>query len=765
MAILTLLNNSHWKEKEGVLTPLSVKADSKATLSALIAEQLPDFVRQDHTRLTEFMEAYYEWMEQKGEGLYSTFVLQDYSDIDTSISSFVDHFRNQYLEGFPTALAYDTTTGSAVDEKRLIKRIKDFYSAKGTEKAYRLLFRILHDATIQDFYYPKIDIIKSSFGKWQLNKSLKTTIANDSLWEAKDKLIFQKSGTGNLLASAFIRDIKKYHTENATIAELNIDNIMGEFQPEQEVTISIGGTTGDIKESLYTVIENITVTSGETFDNKGKNYRRGEKINIISPSTGGVGAKAEIVDVDADGGIVSVDIIDSGIDYLSTNITGISFDIKTVSGTGGGLTCSVGPITSYSGFYYGTDGQPSSNKRLFDNRFYQDFSYELKSDIALQTYKKEILNLIHPAGTRLFNQMLVKNTHGLTSSYKSNSKRLEISVLGHYTPYRFTTTENLRHNSQGKDLYPFGYNPYSGRAKGHIAFGVGVPGIQQVGEGDHIFLEATDGQKVIVNIKGSSATSHSGITSGTTLDCKTFASGGYGNKTLHATAQAVELATVINYHTKFIATSSGVTVDVYQAVSGTEGNNTITAHELGATGARYLGMTGGLTGAIENGVTAHFAETTRTSSYWGLVYNDEPGRTAQSDSITHGHYFAYNYKTNIDGATSALGGTFDAASGSSGPLYNTSIGAFISPYGITGYADLGLSGASAAYKILGTADAADWNNQGSYWVIYPHPNSRGIDNISSGISFADVKMHPFFYIDIGGLSAGVQTQFSFGGNL
>ena len=119
---LVLILQSNSSTSDAQLPALTTKADSIVSVSSLIAEQLPDFVRQDHTRLTEFLEAYYEWMEQTNETLYSTFVLQDYSDVDTSLTNFILHFKNQYMEKFPHALAFDNKTNSAVDEKRLIKR-------------------------------------------------------------------------------------------------------------------------------------------------------------------------------------------------------------------------------------------------------------------------------------------------------------------------------------------------------------------------------------------------------------------------------------------------------------------------------------------------------------------------------------------------------------------------------------------------------------------------------------------------------------------
>ena len=46
-----------------------------------------------------------------------------------------------------------------------------------------------------------------------------------------------------------------------------------------------------------------------------------------------------------------------------------------------------------------------------------------------------------------------------------------------------------------------------------------------------------------------------------------------------------------------------------------------------------------------------------------------------------------------------------------------------------------------------TADAGDFDNKGSYWVIFPHPNARGITGISSGVKFSQVEIDPFLYIE------------------
>ena len=611
MSFLILGNNQSTVEQETV-SALTVQTDKYLSLSALVDDQLPDFVRVDHPRLVEFMEAYYEWQEQKDEVLYSTYALKDFADIDDTLDKFIRHFKSQYLEGFPEDLAYDATTGDAVDEKRLLKRIKEFYRAKGTEKSYRLLMRILNDSIIYDFYYPNVDIIKASTGKWITDQTLKTSSANTwKIPENTNPTIVQKTQTGEVLGTAVVKSIRKYQTNSVSVTECTLKDVNGQFDTTQLITFNIGGDTGDITESVYGVVQGLDIEKGATTGNpiRGIGYKVGERI-YVNTTSGGSEAFAEISNVNGVGGIVAMDVVNSGIGYKKTD--SISFDVQTHTGTGAGITSSIGPISSYPGYYFGTLGQPSSNKKIFDNYFYQDFSYELKTDIALKKYKKELMRLVHPAGTILFNQMLLRKTHDISTSYKTKARPMEISILGHYTPYSWNTTENLRYNSTGTDLYPFGYN-------------------------------------------------------------------------------------------------GGATVD-------------------------------------ENGgsTVAHLSSVSRSSIYYGLVYNDYKGRTGYSDvGGTAGNTYAYDL---------GAGGTWDP--GVTGPMYNLSKGVFLS-------ATTGGSGASAAegYTISATAAAGDFDNYGSYWIIYPHPNSRSIDNISAGCSFSAVQLQPFFYIDKKE-NDGISTDFS-----
>ena len=142
-------------------------------ISSIISEYLPNFVRDDHSGFVRFVEAYYEWMEKKENPYGTSATLMDTLAVDRTLDSFIDYFKETYLHDFPKTFA-TSVSGNKVNQKTVLKNINDFYKAKGTEKSYNLLFKILHDSDVS-FYYPKEDLLRVSDGKWVEKKSIKIT--------------------------------------------------------------------------------------------------------------------------------------------------------------------------------------------------------------------------------------------------------------------------------------------------------------------------------------------------------------------------------------------------------------------------------------------------------------------------------------------------------------------------------------------------------------------------------------------------------------
>ena len=100
--------------------------------SLLIEQQFPDFVRDEGPNLVAFLKAYYEWMEQDGQVVERSQNLAKYRDLDNTLNQFVQYFQAEIADQIPRTMA--------ADKKKLLKHIKDLYRAKGTEKAWQLLF-------------------------------------------------------------------------------------------------------------------------------------------------------------------------------------------------------------------------------------------------------------------------------------------------------------------------------------------------------------------------------------------------------------------------------------------------------------------------------------------------------------------------------------------------------------------------------------------------------------------------------------------------
>ena len=425
-------------------------------LSPFIKEQFPLFVQTDYPKLVLFIKAYYEWLEQEGNVGYLTSKLDTVWDVDLNLDEFYSHFKNTYLNSFPEIFA-ENDSGNKPNKKTLLKKIRDFYGNKGTESSYKFLFRILYDSDLE-FYYPKNDILKVSDGVWTEPRSIKTTVQNGTdLFGAVNGNIYQFSGV-QLIASAFVNSVVQYSFNGVSITEFFITDITGQFSPNASVVLSKDGT--EWTETAYPVI-------GEFFvELPGSGYRVGDAVTVTDSR--GTGFSAKIDQVGLAGGIKKIGISNSGVNYTGDLVLNIFSETGAQTAKVIGLRSAV---TNYPGYFTGNRGKMSSNKKIQDGHYYQDFSYELKSAVSLDIYFGVLKNIIHPTGMRMFGSILLNRSIDNVLTTSSQATFYEIPLIGRYTPYTSGTTLDLRANGNTLsgywlgatgDLYPLGYNPYIG---------------------------------------------------------------------------------------------------------------------------------------------------------------------------------------------------------------------------------------------------------------------------------------------------------------
>lgn len=462
-------------------------------LSVFVKRQLPDFVVDDHPKFVAFLEAYYEWLQQKKNPYGRTNFLMELSDVDSTLDEYIEYFKSKYLLHFPMELAL-TKEGNTVNQKTLMKNIREFYRAKGTEKSYKLLFRVLYDSEIE-IYHPRTDLLKVSDGKWIEETSLKLTSTNDfNNKYMKTRTIVQKERiTDRILAYATVDKVLQYQEGVHDITEVFISDIVGTFQYGNDASVEVEtDEAGTLKELVYGVFGDVLIQDG------GKGFEEDDIIQIPEhlairrpDGTGWVstsGGSARVTSVGRrqeafkTGVVKAVEVTDFGINFTHPlNEDGTKQDgipVEIVSTTGKGFVAVMIPqaLCNYPGYYGDNSGQPSSNKKLQDGDYYQDFSYVIKGEISLETFREPIKKILHPAGTKVFGDITIVAKQVSDLPTHSEFQAYERPVVGHYTPYAFKTRHDARGHAQGYgysagdgygatitqlDRYPAGFNPDS----------------------------------------------------------------------------------------------------------------------------------------------------------------------------------------------------------------------------------------------------------------------------------------------------------------
>ena len=438
-------------------------------LSPFIEEQFPSFMRSDYRKLILFIKAYYEWSEKQNNPSFVNQKLDTAIDVDNNLSQFYDHFRSMYVDGFPKDLAINVD-GLSPNKKTLIKKIKNFYSNKGTESAYKFLFRILYDSGVE-FYYPKNFILRASDGIWVEEKSIKVTRTNqDKHPQLLGGVVQQYGGEANreLLGYGNIDRVHSYYQDGVPVTELYLTNLVGTINPNSSVTLIPPSNLGidSFTETTYSVL-------GEFFvQTPGQNYTIGDNVYIVA---NGVGFSAKVEQTGLAGAVKRIRIENSGVNYFDS-VLGV---VVSPNGTNSISRVLFSPtaITNYPGYYKTNRGKISSTQKLYDGDEYQEYSYKLKSAVSIDRYYDVLRKLVHPAGMKFFGSILLESLVESPSSGSSQVTRVGVPVIGNYTPYTFGTTFDLRNNgvtASGSwvfqeygitygttgDLYPAGYNPY-----------------------------------------------------------------------------------------------------------------------------------------------------------------------------------------------------------------------------------------------------------------------------------------------------------------
>jgi hypothetical protein len=285
-------------------------------VSNLIKSQVPFFVRNDHEQFVKFLEKYYEYLEQDEKTVRRAKTIRELNDIDVSPDEFAEHLYNTFMQYIPKNIE--------TDKRLLLKHIKDFYRAKGTEKSIRFLMNALFHAQ-SSFYYPKVDVLRASDGKWYIQRSLRVSdtkingVANSSI-SGLERYVGTRIIGATSNASATVERVERIFDQGTQVDEIVLSNIDGEFENGETIQALFDDVeaTSNISSNIFSgLINTITINNG------GEGYQVGDPAIIVSSV--GEGAVASVAQVTT-GNIVSIAVLTGGAGYRAND------DVLIISG-------------------------------------------------------------------------------------------------------------------------------------------------------------------------------------------------------------------------------------------------------------------------------------------------------------------------------------------------------------------------------------------------------------------------------------------------
>lgn len=308
---------------------------SQNRLSTLVEWQLPEFIRQDHPLFVEFLQKYYEFLETPGGSVYELKRFSDNYDVDKARASFLQYFKDKILPSFPDS--------SELSTERIIKAARDFYAKKGTPDSFKFLFRVLYGTELEVFF-PKLQILKASDGKWILPQAFRLTLsqANAGL---NLNLIEKRKAYGSIsrascVVESAVRTIDK--STNNEIVEIYVSNVNRLFQNGEFLEIDYvdeNGAAQVFSEKIIGALSNIRINPSR----RGTRYFTGDPVvingGLDTSSPTKVKAVATVGNVTV-GSIDSVTVIKRGygfrafpnslIDIVSSNGVGANLIVSSV---------------------------------------------------------------------------------------------------------------------------------------------------------------------------------------------------------------------------------------------------------------------------------------------------------------------------------------------------------------------------------------------------------------------------------------------------
>jgi hypothetical protein len=276
--------------------------------------------------------------------------LLEYADVNDTIDDFFVQFRNTFLQTIPNSLT------DGLNKRQLTKNILSLYKRKGTKKGHEIFFRALLNET-PELYYPTVDMLRVSAGKFNTSNILKITLVSPTdgdMTKLKGQTITQANIVGNTnvnLATATVEDVSVSSVQLGGIQRdvatliLNKASISGTFVTNngdtmlletdsqilnedgssvlQQTSSTLTGVPNDDPDvtltcTVHSIVDDVTVSE------PGRYYTVGEQVAIDPNEQRGGGGMVAQIDNTSYGSVDNIIVDDGGSGYAEGDVLNVT---------------------------------------------------------------------------------------------------------------------------------------------------------------------------------------------------------------------------------------------------------------------------------------------------------------------------------------------------------------------------------------------------------------------------------------------------------
>ena len=290
----------------------------------------------------------------RGNPIQNLQQLLEYANTDNTIYDFLDQLRDSFMNAIPKDLA------TGVDQRNLIKNIRELYRAKGTSEGHKIFLRMLLGEN-SEIMYPNQFMMRVSDGNWSSLNIFRCSPGANAISSEMIGVLVTGRTSG---ATAVISSAIEISEASETVVQFGVSTVDGTFvngeviegvSSVQDITMSF---------TIRNMVTSYSVTNG------GKFYSVGDDLDVDTQTAIGNGtATAEVGSIKS-GSVSRVIVDDAGSKYR----VGETVTFTTEEGT----TTSDPVVKEATGFIsvvdgsLAIDGTDSSSSDADDNLILED---------------------------------------------------------------------------------------------------------------------------------------------------------------------------------------------------------------------------------------------------------------------------------------------------------------------------------------------------------------------------------------------------------